>query len=109
MAAGALCGTAMGLLSPLLGPVEAALMGATMFGVLGFVGGGLFSTVLVIADGRRRFDQLATPRFAALGTVGGVALGAAVGVIGGFVTLYAMRRAARARERRVRAASALTR
>jgi uncharacterized protein (DUF2062 family) len=34
------------------------------------------------------------------GMAGGVALGAAAGLIGGFITLYAMRRAARARERR---------
>jgi hypothetical protein len=65
----------MGIL-PGLGLVEASVMGATMFGALGFVGGGLFSTVLVITNGRRRFEELATPRFAAIGTVGGVALGA---------------------------------
>jgi uncharacterized protein (DUF2062 family) len=43
------------------------------------------------------------------GMVGGVAIGSAVGVVGGFLTLYLMRRAARARERRVRAESALIR
>jgi hypothetical protein len=71
---GALYGAAMGIL-PGFGLLEASIMGATMFGALGFVGGGLFSTVLVITNGRRRFEELATPSFAAIGTVGGVALG----------------------------------
>ena len=53
-----------------------------VFGGLGFVGGGLFSTVLVMSDGRRRFDQLAIPRFTALGAVGGLLLGALVTVTG---------------------------
>jgi uncharacterized protein (DUF2062 family) len=43
------------------------------------------------------------------GMLGGVALGAAAGLIGGFITLSAMRRAARARERRLRAENALIR
>ena len=72
---GALFGAAMGIL-PGFGLIEASVMGATVFGALGFVGGGLFSTVLLVTNGQRRFEELATPRFAAIGTVGGLALGA---------------------------------
>jgi hypothetical protein len=42
-------------------------------GVPGFVGGVLFSLVLGVA-GRRRFDELSLPRFAALGATGGLLL-----------------------------------
>jgi hypothetical protein len=42
---------------------------------LGFVGGTVFSAVLRIADGRRRFDELSLPRFGAWGALGGVVLG----------------------------------
>ena len=41
-----------------------------VFGPLGFVGGVVFSTVLGIAEGRRRFDQMSLTRFAAWGAVG---------------------------------------
>ena len=53
-----------------------ALNYAGMFGVLGFVGGMVFSTLVRIAEGRRRFDELSIPRFAAWGGLGGLALGA---------------------------------
>jgi hypothetical protein len=43
--------------------------------LLGFLGGAVFSTVLRIAEGRRRFDELSLPRFAAWGAVGGLLLG----------------------------------
>lgn len=42
---------------------------------LGFLGGALFSGVLRIAEGRRRFDELSLPRSAAWGALGGLALG----------------------------------
>ncbi len=42
---------------------------------LGFLGGAIFSTVLRIAAGRRRFDELSLPRFGAWGAVGGLLLG----------------------------------
>ena len=45
---------------------------AGLFAALGLLGGALFSTVLRIAEGRRRFDELSLPRFAAWGAVGGV-------------------------------------
>ncbi len=54
---------------------------AVMFGVLGFVGGTIFSAVVSLAEGRRRFDSLSLPRFVALGALGGLLLGGlAVGV-----------------------------
>ena len=54
---------------------EIAANYAATFGVLGFVGGTMFSTVLSIADGRRRFDQLSLRRFVAWGALGGFLLG----------------------------------
>ena len=44
---------------------------AVTFGVMGFIGGAAFSTVLGIAEGRRSFDEMSLPRFAAWGAVGG--------------------------------------
>jgi hypothetical protein len=41
----------------------------------GFIGGVVFSVVLGIAAGRRRFDELSLPRFAAWGAVAGLLLG----------------------------------
>ena len=64
---------------------EIAANYAQMFAVLGFIGGSMFSTVLRITEGRRRFDQLLLPRFAAWGAVGGLSLGTlavAAGVVG---------------------------
>ena len=46
-----------------------------MFGVLGFIGGTIFSTVLRLADGRRSFEQLSLPRFIGWGALGGLVLG----------------------------------
>lgn len=53
-------------------------------GVLGFVGGAIFSTVLPIAEGRRRFDELSLSRFGAWGALGGLVLGG-LAVAGGLV------------------------
>lgn len=47
-----------------------------VFGVLGFVAGVTFSGVLVLAEGRRRFEQMSVPRFAGWGAVGGLLLSA---------------------------------
>ena len=41
----------------------------------GFLGGALFSALLLIGDGRRRFTELSLPRMAVWGALGGVALG----------------------------------
>ena len=42
------------------------------FGLLGFLAGVTFSGVLVLAERRRRFDQMSLPRFAGWGAVGGL-------------------------------------
>ncbi len=58
---------------------------AELFAVLGFIGGSMFSTVLRIAEGQRRFDQLSLPRFAVWGAAGGLLLGTlavTLGVVG---------------------------
>lgn len=57
--------------------------------VPGFVGGLVFSAVLVVAGRRRRFDELSLPRFAAWGAVGGLLLAAVPGamVLVGLATL----------------------
>jgi hypothetical protein len=47
-----------------------------MFAAAGFVAGLIFSGVLGLVDGRRRFDQMSLPRFAAWGAAGGVLLAA---------------------------------
>ena len=47
-----------------------------VFGALGFIAGATFSGLLVLAEGRRRFDQMSLARFAAWGAAGGVLLAA---------------------------------
>ena len=47
-----------------------------VFGVLGFLAGVTFSAFLALSEGRRRFDQMALPRFAASGALGGLLLSA---------------------------------
>jgi hypothetical protein len=47
--------------------------------IVGFVGGVVFSTLLGIAERRRRFGELSIPRFAAWGAVAGLLLGVLVG------------------------------
>lgn len=55
------------------------------FGAIGFVAGVTFSGVLRLAEGRRRFDQMSLPRFAAWGAVGGLVLsGLFVGSVAAF-------------------------
>jgi hypothetical protein len=51
-----------------------------VFGTVGFLAGGLFSGVLLLAEGRRRFDQLSLPRFVAWGALGGFLLGGLAGL-----------------------------
>jgi MFS family permease len=62
-----------GLFGAPAGPIVATWIG--MFAVLGFLGGTSFSTVLRLAEGRRRFNELSLPRFTAWGAVGGLLLG----------------------------------
>jgi hypothetical protein len=47
-----------------------------IFGALGFIAGVTFSAVLVLTEGRRRFDQMSLPRFAGWGAIGGLLLSA---------------------------------
>ena len=47
-----------------------------LFGALGFIAGVTFSGLLVLTEGRRRFDQMSLPRFAGWGAVGGLLLSA---------------------------------
>jgi hypothetical protein len=47
---------------------------ATLWGKVGFVGGGIFSLVLGIAERRRTFDKMSLPRFGIWGGVGGFLL-----------------------------------
>ena len=52
-----------------------------VFAYPGFLAGVGFSAVLRVAEGRRRFDELSLPRFAAWGAVGGLLVGAFVGAM----------------------------
>jgi hypothetical protein len=45
-----------------------------MFAAAGFIAGLIFSGLLGLVDGRRRFDQMSLPRFAAWGAAGGFLL-----------------------------------
>jgi O-antigen/teichoic acid export membrane protein len=46
-----------------------------VLGIPGFIAGAVFSVLLWIAEGRRRFDELSLPRFGAWGAVVGLLLG----------------------------------
>jgi hypothetical protein len=52
-----------------------------IFGVLGFLAGATFSGVLSAVEGRRRFDEMSVPRFAALGAVSGLLFSAILGSV----------------------------
>jgi peptidoglycan/LPS O-acetylase OafA/YrhL len=47
-----------------------------VFGVFGFIAGVTFGALLVLTEGRRRFDQLSMRRFAGWGALGGLLLSA---------------------------------
>lgn len=57
--------------------VDVAVALGTQYAALGFISGVTFSAVLRIKEGRRRFDELSLPRFAAMGALGGFLIGAA--------------------------------
>lgn len=54
-----------------VGPDAADVPFPLGFGLLGFLAGLTFSGVLALTEGRRRFDQMSLPRFAAWGALGG--------------------------------------
>jgi len=47
-----------------------------IFGAFGFLAGVIFSGVLGLVEGRRRFGQMSLPRFAVWGAIGGLLLAA---------------------------------
>lgn len=66
-------------------PVGAvAVLWLKTFGVLGFLGGAIFSVVLRVAERAHRFEDLSLPRFTVWGAVGGLLLGG-VCVAGGLL------------------------
>ncbi len=65
-------------------PVTSVLALLGTFGAMGFIGGVAFGTVLGITEGRRRFDQMSLPRFAAWGGAGGLVLSVIMFIAGGF-------------------------
>jgi len=78
--AGAILGLVAGIYGVVWGtaawgtPTGMILASAGFFSILfaacGFVGGAAFSTVLAVAEGRRRFDEMSLLRFAAWGAAG---------------------------------------
>ena len=72
-------GTIVGLVLVGGGGVLALAQISVMSTVAGFVGGVIFSAVLGIAEGRRRFDEMSLPRFAAWGAVGGLLMSLLIG------------------------------
>ena len=72
-------GTIVGLVLVGGGGVLALAQISVMSTVAGFVGGVIFSAVLGIAEGRRRFDEMSLPRFAAWGAVGGLLISLLIG------------------------------
>jgi len=56
--------------------IESDLPFPLLFGGLGFIAGVTFSGLLVLTEGRRRFDQMSLRRFAAWGAIGGLLLSA---------------------------------
>lgn len=70
---GAVLGIVMGF--PEFG-FDVALFFAWRDAGMGFVGGATFASLLRLAEGRRRFDELRLPRFAAWGGLGGFIIGA---------------------------------
>lgn len=54
-----------------------------VFGALGFLTGATFSGVLGVVEGRRRFDQMSVPRFAALGAIAGLLFSVPLVLTGG--------------------------
>ncbi len=83
-------GAIIGVVTMVLGISSAiAVQNAAAFAIMGFIGGAAFSVVLGIAEGRRRFDEVSLPRFAAWGALGGLAVSMLL-FTGGPLTLTAV-------------------
>ena len=54
------------------GPLGAILETAFLYAASGFVVGAMFSGILALTDGRRRFDEMSLGRFATWGAIGGL-------------------------------------
>ena len=67
---------AVGLVPRWVFGVNADVPFPLVFGVLGFIAGVTFSGLVVLTEGRRRFDQISLPRFAGWGAMGGLLLSA---------------------------------
>ncbi len=64
-----------------VGPGAADVPFPLGFGLLGFLAGVVFSGVLGVTEGRRRFDQMRLGRFAAWGAVGGLLFAGAFALV----------------------------
>ena len=88
---GAIIGLVAGLTDTPGSLVTLVFVLASTFAAVGFVGGTIFSTILGLAEGRRRFDQMSLPRFAAWGALGAFLVAALVQLtIGGSSSLSIM-------------------
>src|SRR5690606_7137877 len=56
----------------IVGPNAADVPFPLFFGLLGFLGGLVFSGILGLVERRRRFEQMSLPRFAGWGAAGGL-------------------------------------
>ena len=77
-AVGAICGLGFAIFWPSRVGFEFIAAQAQGWAMVGFVAGGAFSTILGLAEGRRRFDELSLPRLTAWGAIGGLLLGVLV-------------------------------
>jgi hypothetical protein len=76
---GALFGLGTAIAYPgVFGVLESIAKNGAGFAMYGFVGGSLFSVVLGLAEGRKRFDELSLLRFTGWGGAGGGLLGLVV-------------------------------
>jgi hypothetical protein len=75
------------VLLAIVGPNAADVPFPLFFGFLGFIAGVIFSVVLSMTEGRRRFDQMSLSRFATWGAVGGLLLSGVMTVVAGVESL----------------------
>jgi len=71
----------------IVGPDAADVPFPLGFALLGFLAGVAFSGVLAITEGRRSFDQMSLPRFAAWGAAGGLLLAVGMAAVIGWAQL----------------------